>query len=217
MWILVFGCGCHKRKDQTVEFKFQIPLSITPVKDLINVGDTLTLKANFPDSVLEVNSGKRYKLPDFNFRTRIAFMQLSDTALFLSQQPGSSSSFRILNEIGGVVDVGETFGSLQFNYANNFYQLRTKIVAQKKGVYTINFFWNDVGISTTGLDFIKLGETESGGKKIATLVNIWYIINDGQTNFNLLKSTHIKLTSFTNPIPDNISAEQKGTYTFVVK
>jgi hypothetical protein len=67
------------------------------------------------------------------------------------------------------------------------------------------------------LTFIDLGASHSGGKKNAYLKNIFYTINNGNTNVDLLKK-HSKLVSTsTNPNQLNIQQEQKGTYTFLVK
>jgi hypothetical protein len=67
--------SCHKPKNEYVEMIFKLPFTITPTKDTINVGDTLTLEANFSDSLKEEFSGRYYRLKDFDFKTRMGLFK----------------------------------------------------------------------------------------------------------------------------------------------
>jgi hypothetical protein len=66
------------------------------------------------------------------------------------------------------------------------------------------------------LSFINLGATESGGQKIATLTYAYFVVNNGQINYDLLKQ-NCKLGSIVSPTPANIRDEKLSNYTFVVK
>ena len=215
--LLYLFSSCHKPKNEYVGMAFKLPITITPSKDTINVGDTLNVEASIADSMREELSGNYYKLKNFDFKTRAGFLTFlnNSTSLFLSQQPGAVNSFGILNEIGSITPLSETFGAVKFLYENNTFRMKTKFVAKQKGLFAINFSSDYVG-KNTQLNFIDLGQTASGGKKIAVLNNIWYSVNNGNTDFGILKN-YSKLTSETYPTPDNINAEQQATYTFVVK
>lgn len=211
-----FYSSCDKPKDEYIEVIFEVPLSITPIKDSINLGDTLTLEANFSDSVREVKTGKRFKLQNFDFKTRISFFRLTSNTIYLSQQPGSLSSYNIYPITGSISNTGESFANLNFQQMNSDYFAKIKLVPKTKGVFNIGFYSQHVH-SNIPLTSINVGNTSSGGKKIAALKNIWYTVNNGNTNVELLKQ-HSKLVSAsTNPTEDNIQSEQRGTYTFVVK
>src|SRR5215208_8543783 len=100
--------SCHRPRNEYVEMIFKLPLSITPVRDTINIGDTLTFEANFSDSLKEVFSGKYYRLQNFDFRTRVAFNLLRDSSVGLDQQPGAAGAFTITNEFGGITGLSES-------------------------------------------------------------------------------------------------------------
>src|SRR5215208_4124551 len=100
--------SCHKPTNEYVGMTFTLPLSIAPIKDTINLGDTLTLEANFSDSLKEVFSGKYYSLQNFDFRTGVAFNLLRDSSVGLDQQPGAAGAFTITNEFGGITGLSES-------------------------------------------------------------------------------------------------------------
>lgn len=214
---ILYIYSCDKPKeDELVEFKFEIPLTITPTKDTFNIGDTLIVEADFPDSIKEALSGKYYMVSNFDFQTSIVFNHLVSTDLILASQEGSSSSFEVINEVGEIKNIGQTYGDVKFFKENDKYKLRAKIVVKNQSIFCIRFFSNLVG-ENTSLDFINLGPSASGGQKKATLRNIWYVVNEGNNNFELLKE-HCRIAHLTtNPSPDNVNAERYATFTFVVK
>jgi hypothetical protein len=195
--------------------RFQVPLSTTPIKDTINLGDTIILEANFSDSVLDIISGKYFKLTNLDFKTRIAILKVGNTDLSLPEQPGATALFNFINEIGAVTDLSQSFGGLKCEYVNGYYKAKIRVIPIQKGVFTLFFFsqWNG---HNSQLDFIDLGRTESGGRKIANMTNVYFLVNDSQTNYELLKQNS-KLGSVVSPNTENIRAETQSTYTFAVK
>lgn len=209
----IFG-SCHKYiPNEYIDFRFEIPLSITPIRDTINIGDTLTLQADFSDSVKEVHSGKLYELKGFDFQTRIAFLKMGDTSLTLAFQPGNAETYKIIPLTGAITGLSQTFGSVMFDSSNSRYKLKVKLIPNQKGVSSISFYSRYVG-GATELNFIELGSTAAGNKKIANLRNIWYIINNGNTNFELYKK-NTKLGNLN--LLDTRNFEMEATFTFVVK
>jgi hypothetical protein len=206
--------SCEKYiPNEYVDFRFEIPLSITPIKDTIQAGDILTLQADFSDSVKEVHSGKFYKLKRFDFKTSITFKKLRDTSLDLSLQPGNAGGYKVTPAIGIIAELGGTYGIVIFDTSNNRYRLKVQLIPTQKGISSISFFSRYVG-RTTELHFIDLGTNADGSKRVANLRNIWYIINNGNTNFNLYKQNS-KLGNLSNI--DEYNYEVEATYTFVVK
>ena len=208
----IFG-SCHKNKDENVQVTFEIPLAITPAKDTINVGDTLTLEATFPDTIREVTSGRFFRLENFDFRTSIGFIKIGDTSKYISEAPGNTSTHKIIVKTGTVAGLSGSFGNIKFAYGDNHYRLNIQFVTGQKGVSTISFFSKHFG-TTTLLNNIDLGPSVAGGRKIAYLRNVWYVINDGQTYFELYRK-NAKVGNLNSP--DENSSETKGTYTFVVR
>lgn len=216
--ILIFSAinifsSCHKSNDETVWLTFEVPLTITPTKDTINVGDTLTLEANFPDSVREVTTGKFFKLESFDFRTSVGLVRFGDTSIPISQAPGNTSSYKITVRTGSLSGLSETFGNITFAYSGNRYSLKIQFVTSQKGVSAISFF-SKSSRTTILLSNIDLGPSMYGGRKIAAFKNVWYVINNGQTHFDLYRKNS-KVGYLDSPDENNY--ETQATYTFVVK
>ena len=67
------------------------------------------------------------------------------------------------------------------------------------------------------MSFIDLGRNQEGGKIIAELGDIYYVINKGNTNFNLLQQ-HAKAYSLEPNAPEaTIYYEQKSTFNVVIQ
>jgi hypothetical protein len=221
--LICTSCGCKKEEvpPEFVRMIFEIPLSITPIKDTVHLGDTLWLEASFPDTIRDHNSGKYYKVPpSFDFRTGVFFKKMIYNDKNISEQPGFAKSYKVLNKIAGIKNLQTTSGDLEFAHNGGKYSLKVGIIPNHKGVASVSFGtgWQ-VGRVYRGdpdISFISLDKPPSGGKRIPVLDNIYYIINEGDTNFDLFQK-HCVAASLQHPIESNIYYEQKGTYTFVIE
>ena len=95
LFILIVGSGssCNKEvRPKKVTFDFLVPITITPLKDTISVGEELTFSTLFSDSVYDMNSAKRYYLPNFNWRPVIFISKLIAPEKYYSAQPYWKSS-----------------------------------------------------------------------------------------------------------------------------
>lgn len=211
----------EKPVPEQVPFIFQIPLTISPPKDTVSVGDTLWLKANFPDTVREFYSGHYYtvKPNQFDWRTSIAIRKLVYPNQYLGNQLAASNSFTYINKIGKL-EPNSIFADLKYNYANNIYSCKIGIVSKQKGVYTFNFgdSWNLSSNSAPqpNLSFIQLDPTNSNKQRQAVYRAVYYYINNKQTNFYLVKANSL-YTSLNYPSESNINYEQEASYSFVVR
>lgn len=212
--------GCDKEKSpEFVEMTFVIPFSVTPIRS-IKIGDTLWLSADFPDTILELNSMKYYKLINMDFKELFAVFKLSNNDLTISQQPGGLNAFTILEKKGTLNDPSETFADLKFSYANEKYSFMAGFVPSTVGIYCINFTWPreregfDAGLHLE--NYIDLGVTNDGRKRIPRHKATYVVINNGETNFDLFHQ-NCKAVSLSVPIVEaNVYYEQKGTFTFQV-
>lgn len=198
-----------QNKNEYIQVKPQIPLLITPFKDTFNIGDTMYLEADFPDTMRNMLNGAFYKFENFDFYETLMFNKLVDTAT--SNQPTNIDNFKIINEVGQIVSVG-SFADVKYLYQDGRYKLKSKIIPLSTGVQSITFSYLFSG-KTRSLN-IDLGPSEKGGKKFAYLYFIWHLINNGKTNFDIYKQ-HAKVGDIANA--DEYNYEAEGTYTFVVK
>lgn len=199
------------------EIKPVINISLMPGSDTLNLGDTLTLKIDFPESVLDSISGRYIEMKNFDFLTVLTFLKLANSNLGILEQPGNASDYEFVNSgTGGIFNSSTTYADLKLTYINNRYSAISKIVLNRRGVMAIFPFYaapNGENISVP-LDQINLGLNSEGVQKFATCNSIKYILNNNNTHFNIYKM-NCKYLSF---LPDSLNlAENFGTYTFVVK
>lgn len=206
------SCTKDKTKWEEVLFEFEIPLNIIPGKDTVRVGETLTLNADFSDSLFDFYSQKKYHLPDFNLNTVAVFKKLTNPSIDIIGQHGSFGYFNVVNTIGSLNITSETFADVSYVYQNNKYMLTVNIQPKEPGVYALWFYHSTGTRGSTKLPQ-ELAPNEPGIKRLPEMRHIRYVFNNGNTNFNIYKQ-HCKPA---DPNEATNWVESKATYTFVVK
>jgi hypothetical protein len=204
--------SCQKDKDrrEEVEFEFVIPMSMAPGNDTVAVGQTLTLSADFSDSLYDALSQKKYHLPNFNFKTVAVIKRLSNNNVQYPEQGGGS--FEFTNVLGALSNIGSSFADVNYVYQNRMYMLNVNIKCNQPGVYGISFFNSTGTRSFTDLPQ-WLAPNEPGLLRFPIIRQTRYVFNDGNTHFNIYKQ-HCKPA---DPNEATNWVESKSTYTFVVK
>lgn len=206
------GARCGDDKDPVYVFLiFEIPITIHPPNETINLGDTLWLEGDFPDTLRDIRSGIFYKLEDFDFKSKICINRLQNNELYLSEQQPAFGAF---NYVGGTSQTSSVCGNLIFSYVNNYYAYKVGLTPITTGVF--NIFINrpiDLnGMPEDRIDlepYIDLGYTADGRKRIPVYEAFQFVINNGTTNFELYKQ-HCK------PGVDVVPSEELGSFTFRV-
>lgn len=218
--ISAFRCDPEENPEY-VSMIFVLPISITPATEQLVLGDTLWISGSFPDTLQEYYSKKYYKLSDFNFKSKICLDKLINNSLYLSEQPGAVENFDVINEIGNLSNQGSSCGAVNFEYQSKKYHYKIGLVTKSTGVFSI-FFLMPVdlhGLPEEQIDLkpvINLGETSDGRKRIPVYEAFFFLVNDGQTNFDLF-TQNCRAGSLETPEDfKNVFAEQKGTFTFRV-
>jgi hypothetical protein len=219
--IIPFGCDPNKDRE-FVLMSFILPINISPQNGKINVGDTLWIRADFPDTLQEFYSGKYYRIADFDFKTRIVFNKLIDAKLDLSSQPGSAQSFKVINHSGFIGNLGETFGDFKLHYLNGRYSCEIAIVPSAIGVYSIGFLWYSNSSSFCSYfkdcihleNIIHMKPNVEGIKRIPVYEAFFHDINSGQVNHDLLLR-NCKGAAFQVGM-QNVYYLQRGTFAFEV-
>jgi hypothetical protein len=213
-FIILSAFRCEKESETSmVYFNFVVPLQVKPNGSQINLGDTLWLSANFPDTVLEFNSKNHYKLENFPFPTRIGLFRLTSVQKYLSEQPSAVEKFAIKNFVGSANNFNDTFGDFNLQYSSNTYRAKIALVPKTKGVFSIFFMGPAQG--SVNLTFISLPPL-NGVKRKPVQHEFFYSINSGETNHDLfVQNCASVLPNLSNDL--TIYAEKMGTFTFEVK
>ena len=214
LFILAGGSSCKKeaRREQ-VRFDFLVPITITPLKDTISVGEELTFSTLFSDSVYDMNSAKRYYLPDFNWRPMIFIKKLVAPEKNLSGQLYAGSKFEYINVVGNFTRVDNIGANMKYVYENNQYKITVKIKPKEPGIYSIDFT-NDFSAGQIKLpqEFAPSSPSVTKEPVIGEMRNQ---INNGQTNYHILKQNCLVETPGMASI--DIWLKKNSMYTFVVK
>jgi hypothetical protein len=216
LFILIVGSGssCNKEvRPKKVTFDFLVPITITPLKDTISVGEELTFSTLFSDSVYDMNSAKRYYLPNFNWRPMIFIKKLVAPEKALSAQLFAGSKFEYINVVGSFIIVADVAATMKYVYENNQYKVTVKIKAKEKGVFSIDFS-NDFNPNSVKLPQ-EFAPSMSGITYDPVIGDMRNQINNGQTNYHILKQ-HCSVE------PPGLAAidtwlYKNSMYTFVVK
>ena len=216
LFILIGGSGSSCKKEvprEQVRFDFLVPITITPLKDTISVGEELTFSTLFSDSVYDMKSAKRYYLPNFNWRPMIFIKKLVAPEKNLFNQFRAGGKFEYINVVGSFTRVDDIAANMTYVYENNQYKLTVKIKPKEKGVFTVAFS-NDFDPNSVKLpqEFAPSSPSLTKEPVIGDMRNQ---INNGQTNYHILKQNCLVETPGLAAISTWIY--KNSMYTFVVK
>jgi hypothetical protein len=209
------SCG-SKEPDfvDQVRTELVLPISIEPITEKLKIGDTIKIRAHFPDTIKEFYTGKYFKLENINFGTRILLYEVSDPNKFFIEQPAAAGNYDVVNYIGGIKDLGSSAGNFEFVYQNGFYVVNAALIPKNKGLYLISFYYYTP--DNVRFPKILLPPHPNGTKREAVMFAHRYFINDGKTNHNLLIK-NVKRAIFKDTLDGNYWFEKYGTFTFEVK
>ena len=216
LFILIGGSGSSCKKEvprEQVRFDFLVPITITPLKDTISVGEELTFSTLFSDSVYDMKSAKRYYLPDFNWMPMIFIAKLVAPEKYLSAQPSAGSKFEYMNVVGSFTRANDIAATMNYVYENNQYKLTVKIKPKEKGVFNVTFA-NDFLPGQVKLPQ-EFAPSVSGITYDPVIGSMRNQINNGQTNYHILKQNCLVETPGMASI--DIWLNKNSMYTFVVK
>jgi len=195
-----------------IAYDFEIPVSVYPVNDTINIDDTLWIELNFDDMIKETSLNKDIyiggELKKWGQEAiHIYFNKSTDTLLAIGAQGGGSFSFEMINEFGGINIQNAVITSMDFEYNNNNYHLKSGLIPKETGVYFITFGFNNPNNHNHGYE-AHINYKENCDEYINTLtINV-----NEESNGYFNTNSHI-LSDNSVSLPHNSSI----TYSFVVK
>jgi hypothetical protein len=216
LFILIVGSGSSCKKEvprEQVRFDFLVPITITPLKDTISVGEELTFSTLFSDSVYDMKSAKRYYLPDFNWMPLIFITKLVAPEKYLSAQPSAGSKFEYISVVGSFTRVDNIGANMKFVYENNKYKITVKIKPREAGVFSV-LFSNDFGAGQIKLPQ-EFAPSSASVTKEPVIGDMRNQVNNGQTNYHILRQNC--LVEGPEVGANSIWLSKNSMYTFVVK
>ncbi len=204
------AASCEKEETEFVEVWPRMPISISPAVEAINLGDTLWVDINFPDTVEDYLTKKYYKIVNYEFHTSLMFLRLIGSTVDRGDQPAAAGNFNFYSKIGQVYDIGSLSGKIKFSYSDSRYKFKVGLLAKQKGVFSLIMLPRVTDHPLTGVvDPIKDGKDRS-----YYITHISYIINNGEFHFDLYQANCLADPEIQKHPQFN---EAFATYTFEVK
>jgi len=225
--LLLLATACEpKKKKCSRGYVLEHPVSVYPIKESYNIGDTLWFEMNFPNvfNVLVTNnySGEKFneniQLKNFDFRrTFLSFIELADSSVRVIEQARDKwdESFDPIYITGNIIQELPDGPEYKLIYQNNSYLLKIGIIVKKSGVFLYNpVFFHAYPMAEGFLNLQDL--TPECEKEMVS--NIHFPVNrqlDGTylTNYHLFEQ-------WMNPEPsiegENIERFKTECFTFVV-
>lgn len=203
------GLGCWKTCDSPIGgYLFVLPHQVSPVKEVYNVGDTITVTADFSHYVKE-SRGAEYRLEDFKFGLSFSLIDLLDTNVITAIY-GFSSCEIIIDTfsnliLGGIGPKGE------YSYDNIKYSLLFKFQVLRPGFFALT----QKSLASQGTRGLQ---RDFEGKCCKSdFVAAFVEVNErAENNYHLLSNDHV--TAYTH---DWISIKeefyQNGVFVFLVE
>lgn len=188
--------------------RFELPATITPIRDTINLGDTLLFTMNFSDTLKDAGSGNRYKIKNFPFNLFLSASKIGDSSKTVTQQIDYTDKFLYIDILGNFINTSSISTNFKLIYNPNNYFASCRIVPKERGIFSfrINYYKpNDEGIPDS---ILTLPAAPNGKRQIPFLKFPVFIFNNGNNNFSLLKKN-------SKVIGDPF--DWRGYYTFAVR
>ncbi len=202
--IILLLTNCAKKEcregnllSNQINLYFVLPVKVYPAKDTFKIGDTLWIEQEFSDQLANINSGKTYKLANFDFTMGMSIDDLNKPDFATYPNP---KIVAFMGRIGG-----ENGNDFIHEYQNNIYRFKAAFIIERKGFYKIGFGGSP-----------REGKGSVSG--ITTCKNEYYdfdytVNNKGDNNYEMLQFS--VANTFKNYSLDRFNKE--GSYCFIVK
>lgn len=164
-------CNCSNDYCE-VNYHFQLPLSLTPQIDTFKIGDTIWISSEFSNEILELNTGERITLNEFDFHSELTFEKISETPF-----ENANLEFTVIEELGSlsfISLVGTSSFRMNYLFENERYKCKFGFVPTNEGLFEFILF-----------SLLPEGASEGIISSPDCKVNIEqvsHLLNDGENN-----------------------------------
>jgi hypothetical protein len=167
--LLSLFSGCDGCKVCQKNFTFELPLTLTPSKSEYKVGDTIIISSKFSKDMIDALTHEQVRVENYDFGVRMYIgrhdtkpSQVANTYFDVKALIGEIDAqyFQVSDStlLGGIPVTHQ----LKYNQLPNEYSLQLRLLAKRKGLYSI-FFGSrlsntDAGLLKncgTGIDFLR--------------------------------------------------------------
>jgi hypothetical protein len=210
--LLITSCG----KECKTYYSFEMPVTISPVKDTISIGDTLWLEINVTSMLKDRESNTlidvKNQMLTWDQNMTIFFRKIVNTSNSIAEQEDAVSKFDFFYEKGKLVDyTGNLAKGIEFNYENGNYSIIAGIIPKDSGIYFLTFHFDDKSTDVHDSEFdVNLVDT----KCEEVLSQIYYEVNEGN---NGSYDTNPEIVNENTENGLHIGEETRVVYSFIVE
>ncbi len=136
--LLLFTPSCGKKECQFGgAYQFEIPITLSPIKETYKIGDTISISSHFSDQVYEAETDQFYSLTDFKFRPAFEANEISDSII----DNAALNNFEVIIDTTKydltkfIYSSGSVTYNGEYSYKNGEYLITYKLVPKKTGLY----------------------------------------------------------------------------------
>ncbi len=220
--LLLLSASCNKNKKCSRGYDLEHPVSVYPIKESYNVGDTIWFEMNFSDTfnakiTNNYDGGSTHyesiQLKNFDFlRNFLRILKLQNNTIPALAQEYKWDAFTSIFVLGNVLFEGQEGVEYKLLYSNNTYKMKIGVLCNEIGTYLFSpNFRHYYPTSSFGANEQDL--TPECEKEIIT--GISFPINR-QANGTHLTNYHL-FEQFMNPALENdLDRIKNECFTFVV-
>ena len=165
--LYIGGCGLGSHCDR--EYLFELPFSVYPINDTLQIGDTLWIEAHFDHGMPDVNSNDVVVLEDISFYSefniaKLDSLEIMEGATFFIYHV-VEGSYNSINFSGGGIA-----GQIEYDYNGNAYDFEMGLEIQKEGLFCFSItsvLLNGEHVPSPDID----GDCENERVKTTHLIN----------------------------------------------
>lgn len=212
--------ACKKPDPVVLPLLLVAPATLTPTASTARVGDTLWVEAHYSDSLLDLNSNRRYRIRPQDMTLGTSF---AATYLHGNGQPdtGAASTLQVVPRTGKARVNGSFTGSFEPKYDGHFYHSKFGLVPTQRGVLAISLMLmlpggaRDYGYI---LPFMQLPPDAQGREQKAAIEFMYFIVNGGKdNNYDLYCQQATVNPQTANLPPKSLIYPQQSTFTVEVR
>jgi hypothetical protein len=187
LFLLGTGTACEPKETPSPNLIFDIPVTISPQREIYKVGDTIWIDIDFPKVLTDTSGLYSFNFKDFNFAGGLRFLKLTDKNLDQASQPGGLNFIKINNLKGQIEVLGGSGAALVYSFDNERYSIKSSMILKNVGVYSMVFITSN---SHYNPEYQRSWKVNN---QIINIGNLLYQVNRGGS-----RNTHLIFENTTN-------------------
>lgn len=141
--IFLIHTGCKKvtecKDGLTTTHSYDLPVTVSPLKDFYSIGDTIWIEQLFSDKILNNNYGEYFSIENFNFKTYYSITDLNTPASSTTYVNPNIITYIGSTDLNSVISESYQSINVQYDYSENVYRYKAAFIPDKAGLYALGY------------------------------------------------------------------------------